>query len=122
MNMEMAVEDAVLARPFFLGRTPQRTEAHVNNAGTTPLPLEAAGRMLFNAAWTHDFRVGADRHFPEIEQARTRETWILRALALFQQSAPRITVGRAADHFNNLPAVQLDFDLREGAGEMARCP
>ena len=115
MNMQMAVKDAVLTGPFFLSGTPQGAEAHVNYTGAAPLPLKTAGRVFFNAAWPHDFWVCPNRHFPKIKQARTWEAGILRALALFQQIAPRVTVGGAAAHLYDLTALQLDFDLGEGA-------
>ena len=77
MNMQMAVENSVFARPFFLGGAPQRTEAHVDHAGAAALPLESAGRMLFDAAGSHDLRIGADGDFPEIKQSGPRKTGIL---------------------------------------------
>src|SRR6266545_2708204 len=113
--VRMAVKDAILAGPFFLSGTPQRAEAHVNYTGAAPLPLKTAGRVFFNAARPLNFWVCPNRHFPEIEKAWTGKAGILRALALFQQIAPRVTVGRAATHFANLPALQFDFDLGEGA-------
>src|SRR6266496_5965933 len=79
---------------------------HVNYAGAAPLPLKTAGRVFFNAARPHNFWVCSNRHFPEIEKPRTWEARILRALALFQQIAPRVTVGGAAAHLYDLTALQ----------------
>src|SRR5947208_784535 len=92
----------------------------MNHAGTAPLPLEAAGRVLFDAAWPHDLRVGADRDFPEVKKSRPRKTGILGALAFFEQAAPGVAVGCAADDFDDLAAFQFDFDLRKSARKMTR--
>src|SRR5262245_64040170 len=109
MNMQMTIENSVFTRPFFLFRAPERTEAHVNHTGATPLPFKTSRRMQFNVTRPKDLRIGADGDFPEIKQSGSRKTGILRALALFQQIAPSITVGSATPNLDDLSPFQLDF-------------
>ena len=65
--------------------------------------------MALDPAGTQNFRVGADRYFPEIKKAGAWKTGILRAPAFFEQISPRVAIGRTADDFHNLPAVKLDL-------------
>ncbi len=41
------------------------------------------------------------------------------ALAVFQEVAPGIAVSTTTDHFNNLPSLKLDLEVREGSREVA---
>src|SRR5262245_37757095 len=122
MNMQMTIENSIFARPFLLFRAPERTEAHVDHAGATALPLKTSGRMEFNMTRPEDLRIGTDGNFPEIKQSGSRKTGILRALALFQQIAPSIAVCCAAPDLDNLPSLQLDLNLRKRSGKMAGGP
>src|SRR5262245_21480892 len=74
--------------------------------------------MLFYAARAHDFGIGADGYFPEVEKSGTREAGILRAFAFFQEIAPHVAVLGAADYFDDLAAFQLHFHLRKSFGEV----
>src|SRR5918996_5817238 len=122
MNMQMAVEKTIFPCPFLFCGPPQSAKSHMNHSGTAALPLEAAGRMFFDPARPHDLGVGANGNFPEIEEAWTWEAGVLCALAFLQQIAPGVTVGRATNDPCDLPPLQFDLDLREGAREMTRRP
>src|SRR5207247_2576539 len=71
VNMQMAVEDSVFARPFLLFGAPERTEAHVDHTGAASLPLKTSGRMEFDVTGSEDLWIGADGDFPEIKQSRS---------------------------------------------------
>src|SRR5690242_12975355 len=91
----------------------------MNHARPASFPFETAGRMFLDSTGPHDFGIGPDRNFPEIEQARSRKTGVLRRATLIQQTSPRIAVSRAANNFDDLTSFQFNFDLRKGFGKMA---
>src|SRR5262249_41480598 len=122
MNVQMTIENSVFSRPFLLFGAPERTEAHVDHTGAAALPLKTSGRMEFNVTRPEDLRIGADSDFPEIKQSWSRKTGILVALALFQKIAPSIPVSSTACNLNNLPSLQLDFDLRKCSRKMTGGP
>src|SRR5678815_5935889 len=78
--------------------------------------------MFLDLARPHDFRIGANRNFPEVEQARSRKTGVLRCTSLIQQAAPGISVTCAAGNFYDLSSFQLHSDLRKGLRKMAGGP
>src|SRR5262245_56112251 len=82
VNVQVAVKNSVFTGPSFLVRAPHGAEAHMDYARAAPLPFETARGVALDMAWTDNFRVGADRDFPEIKQAGPRETGIGSIFAL----------------------------------------
>src|SRR6185503_9928399 len=99
MNVQMAVEEPVFTGPFFFRRAPERAESHVNHARAAPLPFETAGGMFLDPRRAHYFGISANRDFPEVEQARSRETGVLCRATLIQQASPGVSVSCAAGNF-----------------------
>jgi len=66
-----------------------------------------------------DLWVGSNGGLPEIKEPWAGEAGILVALALFQEVAPGIAVSSTTDHFNDLPSLKLDLEVREGSREVA---
>src|SRR3990172_11106386 len=85
MDVQVAVEYAVLAGPLLFRRPPQRAEAHVDHARAAPLPFEAAGGMFLDAARTENLRIRADSDLPEVEKPGAGGKRILRTPALFSK-------------------------------------